>query len=164
MVVDMAGEPCPCGGHGCVEAVASGPSMVRWAMRQGWRVDTPEPGAVELAASARAGHHVARRAFERAGAAVAAGAVSVAALCDLTRVVLGGGVSQAADLLLPPLSAAVARYARLGFLRDLTVLPARLGVNAGLVGAAAMVFAPHTYPVPGRQVVAKGSSGYPARG
>ncbi|HEU4424321.1 MAG TPA: ROK family protein [Pilimelia sp.] len=165
MVVDMGGEPCPCGGHGCVEALASGPSMVRWAVRQGWRAATADPGAVELAAAARAGHQVARIAFERAGAAIAAGAVSVAALCDLTHVVLGGGVSQAADLLLPPLSAAIARYARLGFLRDLTVLPAGLGVNAGLVGAAAMVFAPNTYPVPYRSVApAQGSSGYPARG
>ena len=119
---------------------------------------------MELAAC-RAGRASGRPPGIRAGgAAVAAGVVSVAALCDLTRVVLGGGVSQAADLLLPPLSAAVARYARLGFLRDLTVLPAVLGVNAGLVGAAAMVFAPHTYPVPSRPVVAKGSSGYPARG
>jgi glucokinase len=150
MVVDMTGEPCPCGGQGCVEALASGPSMVRWAVRHGWRPPAPNPGAVHLADSARQGDLVACRAFERGGAAIAAGAVSVAAVCDLTRVVVGGGVSRAADLLLPPLSAAITRYARLGFLQDLTVVPARLGVDAGLVGAAAMVFAPQTYPVAGR--------------
>jgi glucokinase len=147
MVVDMCGEPCPCGGQGCVEALASGPSMVRWAVRHGWRSPVSYPGAVHLADAARAGDPIACQAFDRAGAAIAAGVVSVAAVCDLTRVVMGGGVSQAADLLLPPLSAAITRYAWLGFLQDLTVMPARLGVDAGLVGAAAMVFAPQTYPV-----------------
>jgi glucokinase len=104
-------------------------------------------GAAALAAAARAGDPIAGAAFVRAARALAAGFVSVAAVCDLTRVVIGGGVAQAADLLLPPLRAAVSEYARLGFLRDLTVEPAQLGAAAGLVGAAALIFAPEVYDV-----------------
>ena len=49
------------------------------------------------------------------------------------------------DLLMPPLRSAIAEYGRLGFLRRLTVEPAALGVTAGLVGAAALIFVPDLY-------------------
>ena len=41
VVVEPGGPACSCGGRGCLEAVASGPSTVRWAVEQGWQ---PEPG------------------------------------------------------------------------------------------------------------------------
>ncbi|MDP9431844.1 MAG: ROK family protein, partial [Actinomycetota bacterium] len=37
VVVDPAGPPCTCGGRGCLEAVASGPSIAAWAHANGWR-------------------------------------------------------------------------------------------------------------------------------
>ncbi len=33
---NSTGQPCPCGGTGCVETVASGPWMTRWALANGW--------------------------------------------------------------------------------------------------------------------------------
>ena len=54
--------------------------------------------------------------------------------------VIGGGVSQAGALLFDPLRAELARRARLAFTRDLPVVPAALGRQAGLVGAAALIF------------------------
>lgn len=51
IVVPGQEEPCACGGFGCVEAVASGKSSVRWARRQGWAGIS----GVELAAAAHAG-------------------------------------------------------------------------------------------------------------
>jgi glucokinase len=147
-VIDFDGDPCACGGRGCVEALASGPSMVAWARRSGWQPPVSAPTGVELADAARAGDPYATRAFQRAGRALAAGIVSAAAVCDLGRVVVGGGVAAAADLLLPPVRAAISEYGRLGFLRGLAVEPARLGTAAGLVGAAALIFEPGTYPAP----------------
>jgi glucokinase len=141
MVVDFAGSACPCGGRGCVEAYASGPSMVRWARAQGWAGVT----AVELADSARRGENVAQQAFQRAGQALAAGIVSTSAICDIDRAVIGGGVAQAADLLLPPIRQALTEHARLGFLRNLAVTTAALGNRAGLLGAAALVLQPDRY-------------------
>jgi glucokinase len=123
--------------------------MVTWALRAGWRPAASAPTAQDLAVAARAGEPYAREAFRRAGQALAAGIVSAAALGDLSRAVIGGGVAAADDLLFPPLRAAIAEHARLGFLADLAVEPARLGSAAGLVGAAALVLVPEAYAVPG---------------
>lgn len=61
---------------------------------------------------------------------------SVGAVCDLDRVVIGGGVAKAGRLLFDPLRAALADYLGLDFLAGLRVVPAELGGQAGLVGAA----------------------------
>ena len=135
VVVEQDGGPCPCGGRGCVETVAAGPSMVRWARANGWSAP-PGAGARDLAAVAAAGDPVAVRAFGRGGTGLAAMIASVAAVCDLDLVVLGGGVAKSGRLLFDPLRAALADYARLDFLAGLRVVPAELGGEAGLVGAA----------------------------
>jgi glucokinase len=138
VVVDPDGALCSCGGHGCVETLAAGPRMAQWARDNGWDAP-PEADAKELADAAYAGHPVALRAFHRGGTAVAAMIASVAAVCDLDLVVVGGGVAKAGKLLFDPLSHGVERHAGLGYLRDLRVVPAELGGEAGLVGAAALV-------------------------
>lgn len=61
------------------------------------------------------------------------------AVCDLDLVVIGGGVAKSGPLLFGPLRAALTDYAGLKFLRGLRVVPAELGGDAGLVGAAALV-------------------------
>ena len=63
---------------------------------------------------------------------------SVGAVCDLDLVVIGGGVSKSGPLLFDPLREELAIYAGLDFIRDLRVVPAELGGDAGLVGAAAL--------------------------
>ncbi len=60
VVVDPAGARCSCGGRGCVETVASGPSMTRWARANGWSAP-PGAGAKELADAAAAGNPLALR-------------------------------------------------------------------------------------------------------
>ncbi len=135
VVVEQDGAPCACGGRGCVETVASGPSMVRWARTNGWSAP-PGAGARDLAGAAAAGDPVARRAFRRGGTALAAMIASVAAVCDLDLVVIGGGVAKSGPLLFDPLRAALGDYAGLNFVAGLRVLPAELGGAAGLVGAA----------------------------
>lgn len=134
MVAYPDGEPCVCGGRGCVETIASGPRMTRWAQRQGWT----GADAKELAAAAAAGDAVALEAFRRGTTALAAVIASTAAVCDLDLVVIGGGVAKAGAVLFDPLREALTRYTRLDFIRGLRVLPAELGGDAGLVGAAAL--------------------------
>ncbi|TFV58216.1 ROK family protein [Mycobacterium sp. PS03-16] len=133
VVVDPSGALCSCGGHGCVETLAGGPRMVAWARAQGWGGDD----ARALAAAAADGEAVAVQAFTRAGRAVAAMIASVAAVCDLDLVVIGGGVARAGAVLFDPLRAALDGYAGLDFLRGLRVVPAELA-DAGLIGAAAL--------------------------
>jgi glucokinase len=134
-VVDLDGSPCTCGGHGCVETVASGPWMVRWARDNGWSAP-PGAGASVLAAAAAAGDPVAQRAFQRSAGALAAMIASVGAVCDLDLVVIGGGVAKSGPLLFDPLRAALADYVGLDFLSGLRVVPGELGGDAGLIGAA----------------------------
>lgn len=141
VVVDPQGPSCPCGGRGCLEAVASGPRLADWARSQGWR----GASARELADAARAGDEVALAAFTRAGRALGVGIASVAALCDLTVVVLGGGVMGAGALVLDPLRATLAEHAAMTFTRDVPVVRPALGEHAGLVGAAALVLAGEAY-------------------
>ena len=137
VVVDPDGGPCSCGGRGCVETIAGGPRMAQWARENGW--DAPaEADAKELADAANAGDPVAVRAFRRGASAVARMIASVGAVCDLDLVVIGGGVAKSGPLLFDPVRGALASYARLDFIRDLRVLPAELGGEAGLVGAAAL--------------------------
>ncbi|OOK67065.1 ROK family protein [Mycobacterium kansasii] len=138
VVVDQAGARCACGGRGCVETVASGPSMVRWARDNGWSAPRGA-GAKELAEAAVAGNALALAAFRRGATALAAMIASVGAVCDLDLVVVGGGVAKSGRLLFDPLRAALADYARLDFLAGLRVVPAQLGGAAGLVGAARLV-------------------------
>ena len=80
-----------------------------------------------------------QRAFERGGRAVAAMIASVAAVCDLDLVVIGGGVANAGPVLFDPLREALRDHLGLDFIADLRVLPAALGGDAGLVGAAALL-------------------------
>ncbi|OBG45123.1 sugar kinase [Mycobacterium alsense] len=135
VVVDQDGRPCRCGGRGCVETVAAGPSLVRWALANGWS-PPPGAGARQLAAAAAAGDPVAVRAFARGATALAAMIASVAATCDLDLVVVGGGVAKSGAVLFDPLRTALSGYAGLDFLSGLRVVPAALGGDAGLVGAA----------------------------
>ncbi|MFE7778991.1 ROK family protein [Streptomyces sp. NPDC057445] len=136
--VDLDGDPCPCGGRGCVERIASGPNIARRAIEDGWR---PGPGgdtsAVAVAAAATAGDPVAVASFERAAQALAAGIAATATLVEIHIAVIGGGVAGAGDVLFTPLRRALHDYATLSFVQNLVVVPARTGTDAGLLGAAA---------------------------
>ncbi|MCV7298187.1 ROK family protein [Mycobacterium barrassiae] len=137
VVVDPDGRRCACGGRGCVETIASGPRMAQWAREQGWEAPAGAD-AKELADAAAVGDAIALRAFKRGATAVAAMIASVGAVCDLDLVVIGGGVAKAGGLLFDPLREALESYTGLDFIRDLRVVPAELGGDAGLVGAAAL--------------------------
>ncbi|HLZ27740.1 MAG TPA: ROK family protein [Chloroflexota bacterium] len=146
VIVWPDGPVCGCGAHGCVEAVASGSGLVR---RLGAAVAAgaitslaPDATAVDIAAAARLGDGLAQELFRTAGLGVGRGIASTAALLDLELVVIGGSIAlHAWDLLGPPLEAEVHRSARLDFTRGLRVVHAKLGDNAGVLGAAVLAFA-----------------------
>ncbi|WP_327174119.1 ROK family protein [Streptomyces sp. NBC_01335] len=136
--VDLDGDPCPCGARGCVERIASGPNIARRALESGW-LPGPDQDATAraVAAAAKAGDPVAQASFDRAAQALAAGIAATATLVEIDIAVIGGGVAGAGDVLFAPLRRALADYATLSFVRNLTVTPAVMGNDAGLVGAAA---------------------------
>ncbi|MEU1091035.1 ROK family protein [Streptomyces sp. NPDC005576] len=136
--VDLDGDSCPCGARGCVERIASGPNIARRALDNGWLPGADgDVTARAVAAAARAGDPVAQSSFDRAAQALAAGIAATATLVEIDIAVIGGGVAGAGDVLFAPLRRALADYATLSFVRNLTVTPAVMGNDAGLVGAAA---------------------------
>ncbi|KWW99209.1 ROK family protein [Carbonactinospora thermoautotrophica] len=142
VIVDSGGPPCSCGGRGCLEAYVSGPVLVQWAASQGWRIG----GTVrELAVDAERGHPVAQAAIRRAGDALGVAIASVTNLCDLDVVALGGDFSTSFPLLFGPLEEAFSRHVWATYARQVRIVPAELGQEAGLVGAAALVLAGDKY-------------------
>lgn len=142
--VDARGPLCACGAFGCLEAIASGPRLAAWAVDHGWS-NPAGADAVTLTADARAGHAIALAALHRAGEALGVAIASAAHLCDLDVVCVGGGVSQAGELIFGPLREAYATHARMDFVRAVDIVPAELGQEAGLVGAAALVLGGEAY-------------------
>lgn len=135
------GPLCGCGAHGCVEGVASGSGLARRlavAQAEGQPSGLPRGAtAADIAVAARAGDTLAQLLFRTAGEAVGRGIASATALLDLERVVIGGSIALLAwDLLGPPLESELHASAQLDFTRNLKVVHAELGDQAGLFGAA----------------------------
>ncbi|HEU4758186.1 MAG TPA: ROK family protein [Agromyces sp.] len=118
-----------------VEAVASGPATVRWANAHGW----PGSDGRRLAADHRAGDPVAVRAVRRSAEAVGQALAAYAALLDIRVAAIGGGFANVADDYLALVEAAAHRVALLPAAAELRVVPAELGDDAPLVGAALLV-------------------------
>ena len=139
--VDPFGPTCVCGGIGCLEAVASGTNIARWARTHGLEV----PDAAAVADAARRGDPIALATFRRAGEAIGLAVAGAVTLLDLDVVVIGGGVAAAGSLLFDPIADSYGKYAGLGYASSPRVVPALLGGDAGLIGAAAVVLQPDAY-------------------
>jgi glucokinase len=122
-----------------------GPALADWAQQQGWRPGQRGVTAKDVADDASRGHPVGVAALRRAGRAIGIAIASATHLCDLEVVAIGGGLAQAGPLLFRPIDEAVRTYARLDFARNVRVVPAGLGQDAGLIGAAALIFAGDRY-------------------
>ncbi len=144
--VDPFGPTCVCGGTGCLEAIASGTNIAAWARAHG----SDAIDAAEVAEQARRGNAVAMATFRRAGEAIGLAVAGAVTMLDLDVVVIGGGVAGAGSLLFDPIADGYSKFARLGYAASPRVVPALLGGDAGLIGAAAVVLHPESYwPHPG---------------
>jgi glucokinase len=119
---------CPCGQRGCWEVFASGAALAR---RAGCA------SGEEVVARVRAGDATAREALADWADAVARGLAMLVNVTDPRRIVIGGGVSEAADVILDPIRRALPRYCYGWPTRELPdVVAASLGARAGALGAA----------------------------
>ncbi len=130
---DAAAEVCR--GPGYLESQAAGPAIAA-AGGQG------DSDARPVFAAAAAGEPTAARAVARAAHLLGLAVANLANLLDPERIVVGGGVAQAGQVLLAPL-VATARHHVCAFLAErLTIVPAQLGARAGLIGAGLTVWEP----------------------
>jgi glucokinase len=122
---------CSCGAYGCLETVASAGAIAR---RYAAATGTTPAGAREVIALAADGDAVARRIWDDALDALALALAQLTAILAPEAIVIGGGLSRAGAVLFDELRARLA--ARLSFHRMPSLLPAQLGDDAGLLGAA----------------------------
>jgi len=130
------GTRCPCGGDGCLEAVASAAAIARqYAERSG----RPVSGAAEVV-TRLADDPVAREVWQQAVEALADGIALLALVSAPELVVVGGGLAAAGDRLTGPLERAVADRTRV--VTPPRVVLAELGTRGGVAGAAMLAHAP----------------------
>ena len=132
--LDGAGALCYCGNRGCLETVASGPAIVHL-------IGNGDGGGLTLGAVidlAAEGDVRCRRALSDAGREIG---IAIAGLCNLInpeRVVIGGVLSRAGDLVLDPIRASIRRYAVQAASESVEVVPAVFVERAELLGCLAL--------------------------
>ena len=126
------GEACLCGRTGCLDTVASGSAIERDLRAEGASVRT----SADIVALAATGHEAVAQLLARAGDHIGRALLDPVALLNPSVVVVGGNIAQAGAIFLEPirerLLAGSTEFAR----RDLAVIPAKLGQQAGVVGAS----------------------------
>jgi glucokinase len=121
------GPECECGNRGCLELYAGARAIARAA---------GAPSFDEALASAREGDPEAVHALGRAGELIGLAIANVLIFLCPDRVVVGGGVAVAGELLLGPMRASIADHARVAPLDRIQIVEAELGPLAGAIGAA----------------------------
>jgi glucokinase len=125
--VSEDGPACECGNHGCLELYAGSRAIATAA---------GAPSFHETVLRARSGDAAAIRALARAGELIGVAVANVLIFLAPDRVVVGGGVVEAGELLLEPLRASVSDHARVAPLERIAIASAELGQRAGAIGAA----------------------------
>ncbi|HEU4944885.1 MAG TPA: ROK family protein [Solirubrobacterales bacterium] len=148
-VIDMNGPPCQgsCPGRGCVETLASGTALGREGRATAQREPESVLGAMLTAGeeidgkavteAALGGDVAARAVFDLIGSRLGVALTSFANTFEPEVFVIGGGVIAAGDLLLDPARRELEARA-LPPMKRIPVLAAKLGPDAGMIGAAAM--------------------------
>lgn len=141
------GRLCSCGNRGCLEAYASGTAIVERALEA---MDSGRSSALarygrhfeaeEVEQAAQAGDALARELIADAGTALGVGIRNLLHVFDPAVVVIGGGVSRMGALLWDPMREVVHADPLGTYAQRVRIVPAELGDDPGLVGAATLVF------------------------
>ncbi len=150
MVLDGDGPPCTCGSRGCLEAWAGSTGLLR-ATRELVAAGGASAALAGLAASrgaelttrdlaelAEAGDPAAIGVFAAAGRKLGQAVGNLVNVLDPDRVIIGGGVARAGDLILAPCREVASRLILATEARHLPIVPAELGPRAAAVGAASL--------------------------
>ena len=146
--LDMTGGPlCGCGDRGCLEAFASGPGIVAMAEEyiKGGKstkyreLANPDITPYIVAEAAKQGDPVAKKIFAIAGEYIGIGLASVVNLLNPEKIIIGGGVAAAGEILINPISESLKKRAMHIAGAAVQVVPALLGNTAGVIGASLLI-------------------------
>jgi len=121
------GPMCNCGNRGCLEALAKADAIASACGR---------PDVEASVAAARAGDARAVQGIRDAGRYLGIGVSNVVVLLGVDRVVVGGGIAAAGDMLLDPIRAELERRVHVADVSRISVVGGELGTWAGAIGAA----------------------------
>lgn len=145
ITIDTEGIECECGNTGCLETVASAPSIVRRARERLNRDSTSSLSrlglnkdftADDVAHEANEGDDFALMMIERTGKYIGTGVASVINLLNIERIILGGGVMDAGQLILNPIIQEAKRRAFQPCFEATEIIAGKLGPDAITIGAA----------------------------
>lgn len=145
VVPDLEAIQCGCGKVGCLETVSSATGIIRMAkeaVERGERTfiaDASEITAKTVFDAAKAGDEVALRIVKRAAFYLGKSMAAVAAVLNPQSFIIGGGVSKAGDILFDPIRETFAQLAPEPLQQGVQIVPATLGNNAGMIGAAGLL-------------------------
>ena len=146
-VVEVDGLPCGCGGKGCLELYASGPAIAAMGVKEVMHGHTTRIGemvdydlnridAEIIFQAARDGDQIAHGILNRVGRYLGIAVGNILGTISPQRVIFGGGVSRAGDLLLTPIVKTLNERANVIPVEKVQLVLAELGMNGGLIGAA----------------------------
>lgn len=146
-VLDPNGPECYCGAHGCMEVLIAGPALGNLArekaaaredslMREMAGGNIDRINARIAMEAARRGDPAALEVAQHAGKYLGLGLVNIIAFLAPEVIVLGGSVMSSYDLLQPMVCDILERHSVLMPSREVCIVPAQLGDNAGICGAA----------------------------
>jgi glucokinase len=136
------GPMCGCGNRGCLEVYASAKAVARIAHERRLTSSDGGPISAQEVADAAAHDEVAAEILSGAAAALAHGVAAAVNLMNLTRVVIGGGLARAGEPFWIPFENAFRGQVMAPHLNHVSVVPASLGDDAGILGGAWMVRRP----------------------
>ena len=125
--VDPEGLLCGCGNRGCLEAVARPPVIAAAARKKDFE---------EVLDGLAVGERASTKAMATAAEHFGVGLANVITMIGPDRIVIGGGVANAGDVVLDPIREAVKRRLTLVPPAAVSIVPASLGETAGAIGAA----------------------------
>ncbi|GAA2449507.1 ROK family transcriptional regulator [Streptomyces macrosporus] len=135
ITLDESGPVCRCGNRGCLETFTAAPYVLPLLRPS----HGPELTMAEMVRLARSGDLGCRRVVADVGRHIGSGVANLCNLLNPSRVVLGGDLAEAGELVLDPIRDSVSRYAIPSAARRLKVVPGALGGRAEVLGALALV-------------------------
>ncbi|MFD0712193.1 ROK family glucokinase [Paenibacillus sp. GCM10027626] len=146
IVPDLEAIQCGCGKMGCLETVSSATGIIRMAKDAVARGDrtslsfiTTEITAKDVIDAAKAGDEVATRIVARAAYYLGKSMATVAVVLNPERFIIGGGVSKAGEYLFEQIREVFRKSTPEIVAEGVQIVPAILGNNAGVVGAAGLI-------------------------
>ncbi|HEX7125564.1 MAG TPA: ROK family protein [Thermodesulfobacteriota bacterium] len=132
--------PCGCGNRGCAERYASATAVARMAREAGLDGNLDARAVARLAQTGEGPEaEVARGVYRRAGRALGILAATLVNILNPRAILVGGGMSEAWDLIEPPLRAELLARAHRPMGETTVLARAALGDDAGILGAASLV-------------------------